>query len=178
MTFLRSLVVMTALTTIAAAAGADTRADYVPELGTFPPSGVGVELAGELVTLDHVNRRGGPRLDGDFEEDRYDPAPSFAFALLPYGEVYFHGAPADLHDLPLGTRLSGRFLLPPEGDTTIPAVASKYLPRRPVPEASSRQTSPGIRTGPTSSFTAATSGSTRRPGRRPASGSGSCTCGG
>lgn len=124
------LFIAAALTTIAAAASADTPADYLPTLAEFPPPGVGVELAGELVTVDHVNRRGGLRLDGDFEEDRYHSAPTFAFALLPYGEVYFHGAPADLHDLPLGTRLSGRFLLPPEGDTTIPAVASKYLPRQ------------------------------------------------
>lgn len=130
MTFLRWLVVMTALTTVAAAAGADAPADYVPELATFPPSGVGVELAGELVTVDHVARRGGLRLDGDFEEDRYHSAPTFAFAVLPYGQVYFHGAPADLHDVPLGTRLLGRFVLPPAGDTTISAVSNKFVPRQ------------------------------------------------
>lgn len=122
--------VVAALTTIAAAAAAEAPADYVPKLTEFPPPGVGVELAGELVSVDHVNRRGGLRLDGDFEEDRYHSAPTFAFALLPYGEVYFHGAPADLHDVPLGTRLLGRFVLPTEGDTTIPAASSKYVPRQ------------------------------------------------
>jgi len=121
-------VVATAAVLVAAAVRAESPADYVPKLAEFPPAGVGVELAGELVTVDHVNRRGGLRLDGDFQEDRYHSAPTFAFALLPYGEVYFHGAPADLHDVPLGTRLVGRFVLPPEGDTTVPAVASKYLP--------------------------------------------------
>jgi len=122
--------VAAALTMIAAASGADAPADYVPTLAEFPPPGVGVELAGELVSVDHVNRRGGLRLDGDFQEDRYHSAPTFAFALLPYGEVYFHGAPADLHDVPLGTRLLGRFVLPPEGDTTIPAAANKFVPRQ------------------------------------------------
>jgi len=121
-------VVSMAAVLFAAAARAESPADYVPKLAEFPPVGVGVDLAGELVSVDHVNRRGGLRLDGDFEEDRYHAAPTFAFALLPYGQVYFHGAPADLHDVPLGTRLVGRFVLPPEGDTTVPAVASKYLP--------------------------------------------------
>jgi hypothetical protein len=39
---------------------------------------------------------------------------------MPYGMVSYHGAAADLQDVPLGTRLVGRFVLPPEGDKAIP----------------------------------------------------------
>ena len=112
------------------AAEADPAA-YVAKLDEFPPADAGVDLAGELVTVDHVNRRGGLRLDGDFSEDRYHSAPTFSFLLLPYGTVSYHGAPADLHDVPLGTRLVGRFVLPPEGDTAIeppPPHHKKYVP--------------------------------------------------
>ncbi len=106
-------------------------AAYVAKLDEFPPADAGVVLAGELVTVDHVNRRGGLRLDGDFSEDRYQSAPTFFFMLMPYGTVSYHGAPADLHDVPLGTRLVGRFVLPPEGDTAIaqpPPEHKKYVP--------------------------------------------------
>ena len=94
-------------------------AAYVSKLEEFPPADAGVDLAGELVAVDHLLRRGGLRLDGDFDEDRYRWSPTFTFMLLPYGTVTYHGAPADLNDVALGTRLLGRFLLPPEGDTAI-----------------------------------------------------------
>ena len=100
------------------AADADPAA-YVSKLEEFPPADAGVDLAGELVAADHLLRRGGLRLDGDFNEDRYRWSPTFTFMLLPYGTVTYHGAPADLNDVALGTRLLGRFLLPPEGDTAI-----------------------------------------------------------
>ena len=94
-------------------------AAYVSKLEEFPPADAGVDLAGELVAADHLLRRGGLRLDGDFNEDRYRWSPTFTFMLLPYGTVTYHGAAADLNDVALGTRLLGRFLLPPEGDTAI-----------------------------------------------------------
>jgi hypothetical protein len=126
------LVVLCLLATGVAGLAADADpAAYVAKLEEFPPADAGVDLAGELVTVDHVNRRGGLRLDGDFEEDRYHSAPTFSFILMPYGEILFQGAPADLHDIPLGTRLRGRFVLPPEGDTAIappPPQHKKYVP--------------------------------------------------
>lgn len=103
---------------VGVAADADPAA-YVSKLEEFPPADAGVDLAGELVAADHLLRRGGLRLDGDFNEDRYRWSPTFTFMLLPYGTVTYHGAPADLNDVALGTRLLGRFLLPPEGDTAI-----------------------------------------------------------
>jgi hypothetical protein len=98
----------------------DAVRDFVPTADEFPPFGAGIPLAGELVQIDPVNRRGALRPDGLHETF----AKHFAlhwFALLPYGEVWYHGARAELRDVPLGTHLHGRFLLPPAGEEeTIP----------------------------------------------------------
>jgi hypothetical protein len=99
---------------------AQEKADYVPKPGEFPPVGVGVYQVGELVAIDHVNRRGAIRLRGDNDDGRYHSAPSHSFALLPYGTVRYHGSPAELRDIPIGTVLHGYFTLPREGDATIP----------------------------------------------------------
>ena len=70
--------------------------------------------------MDHVNRRGAIRLVGDGVDDRYHSAPSHRFALLPYGTIHYHGAPAELRDIPIGTVLHGYFVLPPTLDKSIP----------------------------------------------------------
>ena len=46
---------------------------------------------------------------------RNDPHP---FALLPYAIVRYHGAPADLRDIPLGTVMHVRAFLPPDPTTS------------------------------------------------------------
>ena len=46
---------------------------------------------------------------------RNDPHP---FAMLPYGIVRYHGAPADLRDIPLGTVMHVRAFLPPDPATS------------------------------------------------------------
>ena len=46
---------------------------------------------------------------------RNDPHP---FAMLPYGIVRYHGAPADLRDIPLGTVMHVRAFLPPDPKTS------------------------------------------------------------
>lgn len=66
---------------------------------------------GELVFVDHANRRGSIRVQGAGKFRMNDPHP---FALLPYGMVRYHGAPADLRDIPLGTVLHVRAFLPPD----------------------------------------------------------------
>jgi hypothetical protein len=94
--------------------------DEILQVGKFPAQ-PGNYLAGELVTVDAINRRGGLRLDGDFNDDRYDKAQPHEFAMLPYGMIYYHGAPAELRDIPLGTHLNGSFYLPSAGEEkTIP----------------------------------------------------------
>jgi hypothetical protein len=80
----------------------------------FPAPGTGTPLAGELVEVDAVNRRGALRLLCDGSEERYHNAPSHRFDLLPYGSVRYHGSPAELRDVPLGTILYGTFFKPPE----------------------------------------------------------------
>ena len=61
--------------------------------------------------VDHANRRGSIRVQGAGMFFRNDPHP---FAMLPYGIVRYHGAPADLRDIPLGTVLHVRAFLPPD----------------------------------------------------------------
>ncbi len=70
---------------------------------------------GELVFVDHVNRRGSLRLhvDGHFHEGKLHH-----FAMLPYGMIRYRGAPAELRDIPIGTVLYGRFYLPPDPKTS------------------------------------------------------------
>ena len=52
--------------------------------------------------------------------------------MLPYGVVWYHGAPADMRDIPLGTHMHGRFLLPLEGEEeTIPPLSQEQLERNP-----------------------------------------------
>ncbi len=89
--------------------------DYRPQPGEFPAPEEAKSYRGELVFVDHVNRRGSLRLhvDDHFREGRLHH-----FAMLPYGEIWYHGAPADLRDIPLGTILYGRFYLPPDPKTS------------------------------------------------------------
>jgi hypothetical protein len=84
---------------------------FRPEAGKFPPLEKAHSYRGELVFVDHANRRGSIRVQGSGVFRRNDPQP---FAMLPYGMVRYHGAPADLRDIPLGTVLHVRAFLPPD----------------------------------------------------------------
>ena len=72
---------------------------YRPEVGKFPLLEKAHSYRGELVFVDHANRRGSLRVEssGIFRFNAPHP-----FAMLPYGMVRYHGAPADLRDIPLG----------------------------------------------------------------------------
>src|SRR6185369_9267094 len=78
---------------------------FRPEAGKFPPFEKSHAYRGELVFVDHANRRGSIRVEGTGKFYRNDPQP---FAMLPYGVVRYQGAPADLRDIPLGTVLHVR----------------------------------------------------------------------
>ena len=96
-------------------ANAETEAntEKSPRPGVFPSKGSGIQVHGDLVVSDSVNRRGALR------EKR--STPRHYFAMLPYGMVWYHGAPADIRDLPPDIHMHGRFLLPIEGEEkTIP----------------------------------------------------------
>jgi hypothetical protein len=84
---------------------------FRPEAGKFPPLEKALSYRGELVFVDHVNRRGSIRVQG---EGMYFRNPPHPFAMLPYGIVRYHGAPADLRDIPLGTVLHVQAFLPPD----------------------------------------------------------------
>lgn len=84
---------------------------FRPEAGKFPPLEKAHSYRGELVFVDHANRRGSIRVEGTGKFYRNDPHP---FAMLPYGIVRYHGAPADLRDVPLGTVMHVQAFLPPE----------------------------------------------------------------
>ncbi len=84
---------------------------YRPEAGKFPDATKAHNYRGELIFVDHANRRGSIRVQGSGMFFRNDPHP---FALLPYGMVRYHGAPADLRDVPLGTVMHVRAYLPPD----------------------------------------------------------------
>ena len=88
---------------------------FRPESGKFPPLEKAHSYRGELVFVDHVNRRGSIRVEGTGKFRMNDPHP---FAMLPYGMVRYHGAPADLRDIPLGTVMHIRAFLPPDPKTS------------------------------------------------------------
>jgi len=88
---------------------------FRPEAGKFPPAEKAHTYRGELVFVDHVNRRGSIRVEGSGMFYRNDPHP---FAMLPYGLVFYQGAPADLRDIPLGTVMHVRAFLPPDPRTS------------------------------------------------------------
>lgn len=84
---------------------------FRPEPGNFPPLEKAHSYRGELVFVDHANRRGSIRIQTEGKFRFISPSP---FAMLPYGIVRYHGAPADLRDIPLGTMLHVRAFLPPD----------------------------------------------------------------
>lgn len=83
---------------------------FRPKVGEFPPLEKAHSYKGELTFVDHANRRGSLRIDGDGRFRFAAPSP---FALLPYGLVRYHGSPADLRDIPLGTVMYAKAYLPP-----------------------------------------------------------------
>ena len=84
---------------------------FRPENGKFPPIEKAHSYRGELIFVDHANRRGSIRVEGVGVFRLNDPHP---FAMLPYGMVSYHGAPADLRDIPLGTIMHVLAYLPPD----------------------------------------------------------------
>jgi hypothetical protein len=84
---------------------------FRPEAGKFPPIEKAHTYQGELAFVDHATRRGTLRVKGPGIFRSTEPNP---FVMLPYGMVRYHGAPADLRDIPLGTMLHVTAFLPPD----------------------------------------------------------------
>lgn len=84
---------------------------FRPQAGQFPPLEKSHAFRGELTFVDSPNRRGSLRIQGEGTYFRNAPHP---FAMLPYGMIRYHGAPAELRDVPIGTVLHARGFLPPD----------------------------------------------------------------
>lgn len=88
--------------------------------GQFPPEGSAHAISGELIWVDHLERRFHIRVDRDDTQDRGVWDLAVDATMLPYGSIFYQGAPAALQDIPLGTHLHGLFYLRASDDTTPP----------------------------------------------------------
>lgn len=86
--------------------------------GKFPPEGSAHAISGELIFVDHLERRFHFRVDRNDSQDRGLWDLPVDAEMLPYGSIWYHGAPADLRDIPLGTHLHGLFYQRAEDDRT------------------------------------------------------------
>jgi len=92
--------------------------------GKFPPKGSAHAISGELIKVDHLERRFHLRADRNDSQDRGVWDLPVDAELLPYGAIYYHGAPAALQDIPLGTHLHGLFYMRAPDDKTPPPSAN------------------------------------------------------
>jgi hypothetical protein len=91
--------------------------DWYPLVdGQFPPEGSAHAVSGELIAVDHLERRFQIRVDRNDSQDRALQDLPLPATMLPYGAIWQHGAPAALQDIPLGTHLHGLFYLAPAGE--------------------------------------------------------------
>ena len=92
--------------------------------GRFPPAGSAHAITGELIQVDHLERRFLLRVDRNDSQDRAVWDLPLDASMLPYGAIYYHGAPAALQDIPLGTHLHGLFYLRSPDDKSPPPLAA------------------------------------------------------
>ena len=89
--------------------------------GKFPPENSAHAISGELIKQDHLERRFHLRVDRNDSQDRGIFDLPLDAVMLPYGAIYYNGAPAAIQDIPLGTHLHGLFYLrAPEDKSTAP----------------------------------------------------------
>ena len=109
--FRRVLVMLPAVVLLLACQPGFAEEPFRPQAGVFPPLAQAHPYRGQLIFVDHANRRGSLRVAGDGMFFRNSPHP---FAMLPYGTICYHGAAAELQDIPLGIVLHARGFLPPD----------------------------------------------------------------
>jgi len=82
---------------------------HQPVAGQFPPEGSAHAISGELMGVDHLRREYFLRIDRNDSQDRGMWDLGVDAKMLPYGTISYHGSPAALQDIPLGTHLYGEF---------------------------------------------------------------------
>ena len=93
--------------------------------GQFPPEGSAHAVTGEIIQLNHLERRFQIRVDRNDSQDRGVWDLPLDAMMLPYGSIWYQGAPAALQDIPLGTHLHGLFYLSdPNDNTPLPDTAN------------------------------------------------------
>jgi hypothetical protein len=100
------------------AKNSDTPDWYQLVEGQFPPDGSAHAISGELMLVDHLDRRFQIRVDRNDSQDRGVWDLPLDATMLPYGTIRYLGAPAALQDIPLGTHLHGLFYLKDPNDKT------------------------------------------------------------
>lgn len=88
--------------------------------GEFPPENSAHAISGELIRVDHLERQFYLRVDRDDSQQRGIWDLPVDATMLPYGSIYYHGAPAALQDIPLGTHMRGLFYLKHPDDKSPP----------------------------------------------------------
>lgn len=92
--------------------------------GQFPPEGSAHAVSGELMQMDHLERRFQLRVDRNDSQDRSIVDLPLDATMLAYGAIWYQGAPAALQDIPLGTHLHGLFYQSEADDQTpLPSTA-------------------------------------------------------
>ena len=93
--------------------------------GKFPPENSAHAISGELIQVDHLERRFQLRVDRDDSQQAGFMDLPLDSVMLPYGSISYHGAPAALQDIPLGTHLHGAYYLKAPDDKS-PPLAGAY----------------------------------------------------
>lgn len=88
--------------------------------GEFPPADAAHKISGELIYVEHPKRTFRIRVDRDDSQDRGKWDLPLEADMLPYGSVHYHGAWAEVRDIPLGTHLHGQFYMRSPDDKTEP----------------------------------------------------------
>lgn len=88
--------------------------------GQFPPEGSAHYIQGELIRMDHTERQFVIRVDRNDSQQRSVWDLPLPLDMLPYGSIYYNGAPAALCDIPLGTHLHTWCYLKDEADERPP----------------------------------------------------------
>ena len=86
--------------------------------GQFPPEGSAHAVTGELMHVEHLDRQFQIRVDRNDSQERGIWDLPLDATMLPYGSIWYQGAPAALQDIPLGTHLHGLFYLTDAEDKT------------------------------------------------------------